>query len=123
MNEDFERFCQQYEGRGRISNQRYRTMRNYFEQHWHRAYDPNEPITAMEAEEKQYIEILFTQDGMERLLARERQHEALMQRHNDVRAMLQEQMKEDQIRHQNAAVNQAYEKYRMLLNLVKDAYR
>jgi len=120
MDAEFERFCRNYEGRGRVSNQRYRKMSRMHPQYW---ASINDPVLPGDVEEHFYLEILFTQEGLGRLLARERQHDDLLRRHDSIQDILKEQLEEDRIRHANPAVDKAYQRYLMLLRLVKDNYR
>lgn len=120
MNEEFEKFCQKYEARGRTSTQRYRKLIRLRPQDWLR---PEDTVMPAEVEDLNYIEVLFTQEGIDRILAQERQYEDLMHRHNDIREHLSRQLAEDRIRHADPRVMKAYERYRLLLNLVKDTYK
>lgn len=118
-NEDVDKFLHKYESRAGLSQQQY--YRKPPRMHMGRVvdYDPYEMTASFQIEREPYVEMLIPQHKFRDLVERDR-YLTELQRKNDYNQSVVEQLRADErVRWDNPAVDKAYKKYLMLLELCR----
>ena len=116
MNEDLEKFCNEFEAHAEMSRKQYARRRPFSLTDYR--------MSAMEVynmesfiEREPYIELSIPQHRLHELLIEHQQYKLLRQEHHYAEQAIKRQCEDKLVRMNNPAVMKAYEKYQLLLEM------
>lgn len=119
MNKEIEQFLHKYEAQANLSDRKQyarrapMSMSDYHR--YHTAMDVYEYESYIQREP--YVEMYIPQHKFQEIVERDRYYTAVSQQADYASELVRQQLSDDAVRKSNPAVQKAYEKYQMLLEL------